>query len=68
MFFLLLLFLCFIEIRVRIANSVDLDQTPRNAASDLGLHCLPMSLLWDTRHKWVTTEGLNCKKLSLTLF
>ena len=21
--------------------------------SDLGLHCLPMSLLWDTRHKWV---------------
>ena len=23
------------------ANSVDLDQTPRSAASDLGLHCLP---------------------------
>ena len=21
--------------------------------SDLGLPCLPMSLLWDTRHKWV---------------
>ena len=28
-----------------IANSVDPDQTPQNAASDLGLHCLPMSLL-----------------------
>ena len=24
-------------------NSVDLDQTPRNAASDLGLHCLPLT-------------------------
>ena len=29
------------------ANSVDPDQTPRSAASDLGLHCLSMSLLWD---------------------
>ena len=35
------------------ANSVDPDQTPRSAASDLGLHCLPMSLLWDARLKWV---------------
>ena len=26
---------------------------PQNAASDLGLHCLLMSLLWDARHKWV---------------
>ena len=25
------------------ANTVDPDQTPRSAASDLGLHCLPMS-------------------------
>ena len=25
------------------ANSVDPDQTPRSAASDLGLHCLPRS-------------------------
>ena len=33
------------------ANSVDPDQTPRSAASDLGLHCLPISLLWNTRHK-----------------
>ena len=30
------------------ANSVEPD-----AASDLGLHCLPMSHLWDARHKWV---------------
>ena len=24
-----------------------------SAACDLGLHCLPMSILWDARHKWV---------------
>ena len=34
------------------ANSVDPDQTPRSAASDLRLYCLPMSLLWDARLKW----------------
>ena len=33
--------------------SVDLDQTLRFAASDLGLYCLPLSLLWNVRHKWV---------------
>ena len=41
------------EISVFYANSVDPDQTPRSAASDLGLHCLPLSLLWDARLKWV---------------
>ena len=35
------------------ANSVDSDQMTHSAASDLCLHCLPMSLLWDTRLKWV---------------
>ena len=35
------------------ANSVDPDQTPRSAAFDPGLYCLPMSLLWDDRLKWV---------------
>ena len=44
---------CFIEISVCNANSVDLDQTPRYMASDLGQYCLSMSLLWDARHKWV---------------
>ena len=43
---------CFIEIPVFNANSVDPDQTPRSAASDLGLHCLPVSLfIWDARLK-----------------
>ena len=31
-------------------NRVDLDKLPHFAASDLGLHYLPMSYLWDTRH------------------
>ena len=41
----------FTEIPALNANNVDPDQTPQNAASDLGLHCLPMSLSWDARHK-----------------
>ena len=48
---------CFIEIPVLNANSVDLDQTPRSAASDLGLHCWPVSLLWDAKHNWVKLFG-----------
>ena len=32
------------------ANSVDPDQMSHSAAFDLGLHCLPVSLLWDARH------------------
>ena len=37
-----LLLPCFMGISVFKANSVDSDQTPRCAASDLGLHCVPM--------------------------
>ena len=29
----------------KLANTVDLDQTPHYVASDLGLHCLPITLL-----------------------
>ena len=35
------------------ANSVGPDQT-----SGLGLHCLPVSLLWDARLKWVKHGSL----------
>ena len=35
---------CFIESPVSDANSVDPDQMPRSAASDLGLHCSPITL------------------------
>ena len=56
-FWLFLLLLCFKEIPVFNSNSVDPDQTPHSAASDLGLHCLPMSLLLDARLKWVDVEN-----------
>ena len=42
-----------IEISVINADSVNPDQTPHSAASDLGLLCLPMPLLCDARLKWV---------------
>ena len=35
------------------ANSGKPDQMPRFAASDLVLHCLPMSHKKDARHIWV---------------
>ena len=33
----------------RFANSGDPDQTPRSVASDLGLHCLLVTILGDSR-------------------
>ena len=36
-----------------LANSGDPDQTPRSAASDLGLHYLPTTLLGVSRLQWV---------------
>ena len=32
------------------------DQMPHYVASDLGLHCLPMTLLWVSRLEWVKTD------------
>ena len=40
-----LLLLCFIITPVFNAKSVDPDQTPHFAVSDLGLQCLPVTLL-----------------------
>ena len=51
--FLLLPF--FIRMPVINANSVNPDQMLHSAASDLGLHCLPMSHLWA-----LGTNGLMC--------
>ena len=39
------------------ANSEDPDQTPRSAASDLGLYCLPNTLLGVSRLQWVNSDG-----------
>ena len=41
---LIFLLPCFIDIPVFDANSLDPDEMPHSAVSDLGLHCLPMSL------------------------
>ena len=35
-----------------LANSGDPDQMPCSAASDLGLHCLPVTLLRVSRQQW----------------
>ena len=43
----------FIEITELNASFVETGQRSHSAASDLGLHCLPMSILWDAKHKWV---------------
>ena len=42
------------------ANSGDPDQTPCSALSDLGLHCLPITLLWVSQLQWVK-DGQNMK-------
>ena len=35
-------------------DSIDSNQTPFSVASDLGLHCLSLSFLWDARHNELT--------------
>ena len=59
-FFLLLP--CFIEIHEFNSNSVDPDQMLHSAASDLGLHCLPMFDLQDIRLKWIKSWNRKRKK------
>ena len=51
------------------ANSGDPDQTPRSAASDLGLHCLPITLLQVSRLHCVKgdTPGSAVRLATLTL-
>ena len=41
------------------ANSGDPDQMPHSAASDLGLHCLPNTLLGVFRLQWVNGISIN---------
>ena len=41
------------EIVKLFANSEDPDQTPHSKTSDLGLHCLPVTVLGDSRLKGV---------------
>ena len=49
-----------------LANNEDPDQTPRPAASDLGLHCLSMSQKRDARLIWIkyyTIRAVNNKEV-----
>ena len=39
--------------KILLVSNVDPDQTPHHVASDLGLHCLPMTLLQFSRKEWV---------------
>ena len=45
------------------ANSGDPDQMPHSAASDLGLHCLPITLLGVSR---LTEDGLKKDDMYVT--
>ena len=47
------LFLLYFWYKFLLSNSVDPDQTPHSAASDLCLHCLPRSPKRDARLIWV---------------
>ena len=47
------------------ANSGDPDQTPRSAASDLGLHYLPITLLGVSSLQWVKSCNNQCNLLLL---
>ena len=43
------------------ANSGDPDQMPHSGASDLGLHCWPITLLRVSRLQWVNGELRRCQ-------
>ena len=47
------------------AKSGDPDQTPRSVASDLGLHCLPITLLRVSRLQWVKTSTFLTAKMTV---
>ena len=49
------------------ANRRDPDSTPHSVASDLGLHCLPITLLGVPRLQWVNNTVMktgNCARLN----
>ena len=49
------------------ANSGDPDQTLHSAASDLGLHCLPVTHLGVSRLQWVNCHSLFVNKITILL-
>ena len=55
-------------LKILYANSADPDQTPRSAASDLGLHCLHRSQKGDARLIWVKVFLVLRQKVMWSLF
>ena len=49
------------------ANSEDPDQMPHSVASDLGLHCLPVTLLGVSRLQWVNNSLLVRRKVNISM-
>ena len=45
------------------ANGGDPDQMPYSAASDLGLHCLPFTLLGVSKQQWDRLDKLSNLKI-----
>ena len=50
------------------ANSGDPDQMGHSAVSDLGLHCLPITLLGVSRLQWVNGSFLSLHELPKPVF
>ena len=59
---LVIITIVYIEIPVVNANIVDSDQTPHSEASDLGLQCLPITLLGVSRLKRVNKVRKESRK------
>ena len=47
------------------ANSGDPDQTPHSAASDMGLHCLPVTRSGVSSLQWVKVNGQDVREKAL---
>ena len=52
------------------ANGLDPDRMPHSGASDLCLDFLPISHLWDARHKWTKPKqyGIKCESFGYLLY
>ena len=53
------IFIQFLIIEYSVSNSGDPDQTPHSPASDLGMHCLPMSHKKGARRIWVIVAEMS---------
>ena len=51
-----------------ISNRGDPDQTPHSAASDLDLHCLPITHLGVSRLQWVKLKKVSHLEISQPLY